>query len=64
MTFASLRNLSTSALASATFAPALRFEGSTTFSVASLGETSTPSASGFSVSSVYFFAFMMLGSVT
>ena len=34
MTFASLRSLSTSAFASATFAPALRFAGSTTFSVA------------------------------
>src|SRR5256885_618466 len=64
ITFASLRSLSTSALASATFTPALRLAGSTTLSVVSLGETSTPSASGFSVSSVFFFAFMMFGSVT
>src|SRR5439155_17969129 len=63
-TFASLRSLSSSALASPTFMPALRFGGSATLSVARRGATSTPSASGFSVSSVFFFAFMMFGSVT
>src|SRR5262245_39764305 len=62
-TLASLRSLSTRALASATLTPALRFAGSTTFKVLSRGETSTPSASGFSVSSAFFFAFMMFGSV-
>ena len=46
----------------ATFAPPLRLGGSCTFSVTSRGVTSTPSASGFKVSSGFFFAFMMLGS--
>src|SRR5688572_29420726 len=64
MTFASLRSLSTSAFTSATLAPALRFAGSTTLSVVRRGATSTPSASGFSTSSVFFFAFMMFGRVT
>src|SRR6185295_2233794 len=60
-TFASLRSFSISALASATLTPALRLEGSTTFTVVNLGETSTPRASGLSASSVFFFAFMMFG---
>ena len=64
ITFASLRSLSTSAFASGTLTPALRLAGSTTLSVARRGVTSTPSASGLSVSSVFFFAFMMFGSVT
>src|SRR5512145_626809 len=64
ITFASLRNFSTSAFTSATFTPALRLEGSTTFNVDRRGETSTPSASGFSTSSAFFFAFMMFGRVT
>ena len=64
MTLASLRSFSTSALASATLTPALRVGGSSTFSVARRGLTSTPSASGLSVSSGFFFAFMMLGKVT
>src|SRR5437660_8534134 len=64
ITFASLRSLSTSAFASATLTPALRLAGSTTFSVVSRGATSTPNASGLSTSRVFFFAFMMLGSVT
>jgi hypothetical protein len=63
-TFASLRSLSTSAFTSATLAPALRFEGSTTLRVSSRLETSTPSASGLMFSSVFFLAFMMFGSVT
>src|SRR3954452_18063155 len=63
-TLASLRSLSISALGSATFTPALRLEGSTTLRVFSLGDTSTPSASGFRTSSVFFFAFMMFGCVT
>jgi len=63
-TLASLRSLSTRALTSATFMPALRLEGSTTFSVLRRGATSTPSASGFRFSRVFFLAFMMFGRVT
>src|SRR5687767_5671031 len=63
-TLASLRSLSTRALTSATFMPALRLEGSTTFSVLRRGETSTPSASGLRFSRVFFLAFMMFGRVT
>ena len=44
-------------------AAALRFGGSTTLSVAIRGATSTPSVAGFVVSSGFFFAFMMFGSV-
>src|SRR3970282_1956133 len=64
ITFASLRSLSTRAFASATLVPALRLGGSTTFSTLNRGETSTPSASGLSTSSVFFLAFMIFGSVT
>src|SRR5712671_7441313 len=64
ITFASLRSFATSALASGTLVPALRLGGSATFRVARRGATSTPRASGFSVSSGFFFAFMILGSVT
>ena len=64
ITLASFLSFSTSAFASGTLMPLLRFAGSSTFSVAMRGVTSTPSASGFSVSSGFFFAFMMLGSVT
>ncbi len=64
ITFASFLSFSTSAFASGTLTPPLRLAGSSTFSVASRGATSTPSASGFSVSSGFFFAFMMFGSVT
>ena len=64
ITFASPRSFSISAFASATLMPALRFGGSSTFTVAIRGATSTPSASGFSISSGFFFAFMMFGSVT
>ena len=45
-------------------APAERFGGSATFSVFRRGVTSTPRSAGLNVSSVFFFAFMMLGSVT
>src|SRR5262249_16675040 len=64
ITFASLRSFSTSSFASATLTPALPLGGSTAFKVVNLGETSTPSVLGLSVSSVFFFAFMMFGSVT
>src|SRR5438034_8974956 len=64
ITLASLRSFATSALTSGTLAPALRLGGSSTFKVLSRGATSTPSASGFSTSRGFFFAFMILGSVT
>ena len=54
--------LSTSSATEPTLIPAERFGGSTTFSVVSRGVTSTPRSSGFSVSTGFFFAFMMLGS--
>ena len=63
MTLASLRSLATSSLTSATLPPPWRLGGSTTLSVASRGVTSTPSAAGLVVSSGFFFAFMMFGSV-
>ena len=44
--------------------PALRLAGSATCSVLMRGATSTPSVSGLTVSSGFFFAFMMFGSVT
>src|SRR5262249_4106366 len=63
ITLASLRSLATSSATSATLPPPLRFGGSTTLSVAIRGWTSTPSAAGVVVSSGFFFAFMMFGSV-
>ena len=63
MTLASPRSLATSSLTSATLPPPWRFGGSTTLSVAIRGVTSTPSVAGFVVSSGFFFAFMMFGSV-
>ncbi len=63
-TLASVFSFSTSVFTSATFTPAERFGGSTTFSVFRRGVTSTPRSSGLSVSSGFFFAFMMFGSVT
>src|SRR5260221_2568557 len=64
ITFASLRSFATSVLASGTLVPAFLLVGSSTFTVARRGATSTPSTSGFRVSSGFFFAFMILGSVT
>ncbi|CAB3775205.1 hypothetical protein LMG29542_08587 [Paraburkholderia humisilvae] len=63
-TLASFFSFSTSVFTSGTFTPALRAGGSLTFSVFRRGFTSTPRSSGLSVSSGFFFAFMMLGSVT
>src|SRR5690606_37204593 len=63
-TFASFLSLSTSVATSGTMMPALRAAGSTTFSVLRRGATSTPRSSGETVSSGFFLAFMMLGSVT
>src|SRR5258706_2439721 len=63
MTLASFLSLSTSSPTSFTMTPALRMPGSATLSVFTRGATSTPSASAFSTSSGFFFAFMMLGSV-
>src|SRR5258708_1173572 len=62
--FASFRSFSTSSWTLLTILPAMRFGGSCTFSVFRRGATSTPSASGVSVSRGFFFAFMMFGSVT
>ena len=42
--------------------PAERLGGSATFSVFRRGVGSTPRSSGYTVSSGFFFAFMMLGS--
>ena len=55
--------LATSSLTSATLTPAWRFGGSSTLSVLSRGAGSTPRRSGLTVSSGFFFAFMMFGSV-
>src|SRR5579864_1091327 len=64
ITLASLRSLSINVAMSGTIIPLLRAGGSVTSSTVRRGATSTPSASGVSVSSGFFFAFMMLGSVT
>ena len=64
MALASFFSLLTSVATSGTLMPALRDGGSETFSVFSRGVTSTPRSAGFSVSSGFFFAFMMFGSVT
>ena len=64
ITFASVFSFATSVAASGTLIPALRPAGSVTCSVFNLGVTSTPRSSGFRFSSGFFFAFMMLGSVT
>src|SRR5690606_5116217 len=63
-TFASFFSLSTRFATSGTMMPALRVGGSLTLSVLRRGATSTPSSSGVTVSRGFFFAFMMLGSVT
>src|SRR5690606_21753762 len=63
-TFASFLSLSTSVATSGTMMPALRAGGSETLSVFRRGATSTPRSSGVTVSSGFFLAFMMLGSVT
>ncbi len=63
ITFATFLSLLTSWATSATRSPALRLGGSTTLSVARRGATSTPRSAGLTVSSGFFFAFMMLGSV-
>ncbi len=64
ITFASLRSFATSVVTSGTLMPAPRLAGSATRSVVKRGVTSTPSAAGVRMSSGFFFAFMMLGSVT
>ena len=63
-TFASFFSFATSVATSATLIPAVRFGGSLTLSVFSRAATSTPRSIGRTVSSGFFFAFMMLGSVT
>jgi hypothetical protein len=62
MTFASFFSLSTSSWTDATLTPAPRFGGSTTFSVFSRCAASTPRSAAVTVSSGFFFAYMMLGS--
>src|SRR5690606_31011538 len=64
ITLASFFSFATSVATSGTFTPALRAGGSLTFSVFSRGVGSTPRSSGLTTSSVFFFAFMMFGSVT
>jgi len=62
ITFASLRSLSTSSATEPTLMPALRSGGGSTFNTRMRGATSTPRSAGVSVSSCFFFAFMMFGS--
>jgi len=64
ITLASVFSLFTRVATSATFTPAPRLGGSLTFRVFRRGATSTPRSSGLTVSSGFFLAFMMLGSVT
>ena len=64
ITFATFLSLSTSVATSGTLMPALRLAGSMTLRVLMRGATSTPRSSGLKVSSCFFLAFMMLGSVT
>ena len=64
ITFASFLSFATSVATSGTFTPALRLGGSLTLRVFRRGVTSTPSSSGLKLSSGFFLAFMMLGSVT
>ncbi len=64
ITLASFFSFCTSVATSGTITPALRLGGSTTFRVDRRGLTSTPRSSGLTVSSGFFFAFMMFGSVT
>ena len=64
ITLASFFSLATSVATSGTLMPAPRLGGSLTFSVFRRGLTSTPRSSGLTMSSCFFLAFMMLGSVT
>ena len=64
ITLASFLSLATSVATSGTLMPALRLGGSLTFRVLMRGATSTPRSAGLTISSVFFFAFMMLGRVT
>ena len=64
ITFASFFSFATRVATSATLMPAPRLGGSATFNVLILLVTSTPRSAGFTTSSVFFFAFMMLGRVT
>ncbi len=63
ITLASFLSLLTSSATSATLTPALRLGGSETFRVVRRGVTSTPRSAGLKVSSGFFLAFMMFGSV-
>ena len=63
ITLASFLSLLTSSATSATRMPAERLAGSATLRVVRRGATSTPRSAGLTVSSGFFLAFMMLGSV-
>ena len=64
MTLASFFSFSTSSSTLPTFTPPWRSGGSVTFSTFRRGAGSTPSSAGYSFSSGFLRAFMMLGSVT
>ncbi len=64
ITFETFFSLSTSVATSGTLMPAPRLGGSVTFSVLIFEATSTPRSAGLTMSSVFFLAFMMFGSVT
>jgi hypothetical protein len=64
MTLASLRSFSTSVFASGTLLPALRFRRLDHLQRLQARRDVDAERIGFSVSSVFFFAFMMFGSVT
>src|SRR5687768_10374747 len=64
ITFASFLSLLTRVATSGTITPAERLAGSVTFRVFRRGLASTPKSAGVTVSSGFFLAFMMLGSVT
>ncbi|MNZ84508.1 hypothetical protein D3C78_1032680 [compost metagenome] len=62
ITFASFFSFSTSSATDLTLIPALRAAGASTFRVLLVEAVETPSASGVTVSSGFFLAFMMFGS--
>ena len=62
ITFASFFSFSTSSATDLTLIPALRAAGASTFRVFTVEAVVTPNASGVTVSSGFFLAFMMLGS--
>ncbi|MNC60467.1 hypothetical protein D3C75_1103480 [compost metagenome] len=61
ITFASFFSFSTSSATEPTLMPALRAAGASTLRIFTVDAVDTPSASGVTVSSGFFLAFMMLG---